>query len=78
MESSLAMSGSGEISACEHSEYQVFCQNHEKILCLECAFSDHQNCGGQKSKTLKQAAAEQMQKFEEILLVARDHQSQCS
>lgn len=30
-----------DIQTCDHNEYVVYCQNHEKILCLECALSDH-------------------------------------
>ena len=66
------------VSFCEHSDYVVFCQNHEKILCLDCALGDHQNCGGQKAKTLKVAAQEQVTRFEEILHNCKEHQSQCA
>ena len=65
----------GGITFCEHPEYVVFCQNHDKILCLECALSDHQNCGGQKAKTLKVAALEQVAKYEEILKSCQEHQN---
>ena len=73
MEVSGVAAGIGEIQTCEHNEYMVFCQNHEKILCLECALSDHQNCGGQKAKTLKVAASEQVARFEEILQACKEH-----
>lgn len=71
-------SNSDDFKHCGHNDYVVYCQNHETILCLECALSDHQNCGGQKAKTLKVAATEQVAKFEEILNVCKDHQNQCT
>ncbi len=73
------MEGSGgnpdEFKQCGHNEYMVYCQHHEIILCLECALSDHQNCGGQKAKTLRQSATDQVAKFEEILQICKEHQS---
>ncbi len=78
MESSNSGATGGGITYCEHSDFVVFCQNHEKILCLDCALNDHQSCGGQKAKTLKVAASDLVTKFEEILQNCKEHQNQCS
>ena len=68
MEASLAPSTSN-LSFCEHKEYQVYCPTRNMILCLDCALEDT----NYKVKTLKVAASEQFQKFEEILQACKEH-----
>ena len=72
------MESSSDILSCGHDNYQVYCQNHDKVLCLDCALSDHQNCGGQKAKTLKVAVQDLTNKYEEILQLCKQHQDQCA
>ena len=51
---------------CGHEEYQLFCQVHEIILCVECQLNDHMQCGKDSVKTLKKAGEAMVSKLEEI------------
>ena len=51
---------------CGHDEYQLFCQVHEIILCVECQLQDHMTCGKDSVKTLKKAGESMVTRLEEI------------
>lgn len=55
-----------EIGMCEHEdELQTYCRIHDQALCNDCYFDYHGGCG--RGMTLRQAASQQINQFEELL-----------